>query len=32
MLTEVQSKMSEAQVVEKEQGQSFATGNKVVAK
>lgn len=32
LLTEVQSKMSEAQVVEKEQGQSFASGNKVVAK
>jgi TolB-like protein len=32
LLTEVQAKMSEAQVVEKEQGQTFAIGNKVVAK
>ena len=32
LLTEVQAKMSEAQVVEKEPGMTFAVGNKVVAK
>lgn len=32
LLTEVQAKMSEAQIVEKEQGITFAVGNKVVAK
>jgi TolB-like protein len=32
LLTEVQAKMSDAQVVEKEPGQTFTVGNKVVAK
>ncbi len=32
LLTEVQEKMSEASIVDKEQGQSLAVGNKVVAK
>lgn len=32
LLTEVQDRMSEAEIVEKETGQTIATGNKVVAK
>jgi len=32
LLTEVQEKMSEASIVDKEQGQTLAVGNKVVAK
>jgi len=32
LLTEVQDRMSEADVIEKEPGQTIAMGNKVVAK